>query len=165
MHEQNNIVSARPVFEADHVSWTVPDLGAAVKFYTEVFGAVELFSMGPIDAADLPHDEQGRDWMETHVNVAGARLKLAMLKLTRNLNLQLVQYDKPDDRSQRPLRNCDRGGHHLGLRVDDVMKTVEYLAAHGCTVMDVIEITEGPLAGKKNVYVTDPWGHQLEIVD
>lgn len=156
----------RPVFiEADHVSWTVQDADAVAKFYIDVFGAVELFRMGPLDAADIPVGSDGRDWMESHVNVRGACLTLIMLKLTANLNFQLVQYDKPVDRSATLPRNCDWGGHHLGLKVDDVEKAARYLAAHGCTPMEVIDITEGPLAGKKNLYIQDPWGHQLELVD
>lgn len=156
----------RPTFiEADHVSWTVPDADAVARWYIDVFGATELFRMGPLDAADLPVGADGRDWMESHVNVRGACLTLIMLKLTGNLNFQLVQYDKPADRGETLPRNCDRGGHHLGIKVDDVAKAAAYLAANGCTPMDVIDITEGPLAGKKNLYILDPWGHQLEIVD
>jgi catechol 2,3-dioxygenase-like lactoylglutathione lyase family enzyme len=149
----------------DHVSFTVPDLEAALAFYIDVIGATEMFRMGPLDAAEMPVDADGKDWMETHVGVAGARLTLVMLKLTANMNLQLVQYDKPEDRRQAPPRNCDRGGHHLGLKVDDVDKVVAYLVAHGCTVMETIVIDAGPLAGHKNAYVRDPFGHQLEIVD
>ncbi|TKD50756.1 VOC family protein [Sphingomonas baiyangensis] len=149
----------------DHVSWTVPDLEAAIAFYRDVIGAEELFRMGPLDAADIPAMPDGRDWMAAHVGVPGARLTLAMMKLADNLNFQLVQYDKPDDRGTTLPRNCDRGGHHLGLKVDDVEKAVAYLAAHGCTPMEIIHIDAGPLAGKKNVYVLDPFGHQLEIVD
>ena len=156
----------KPQFlSVDHISWTVPDLEAALRFYVDVIGAEELFRLGPIDAADIPVGEDGRDWMESHVGVAGARLTLVMLKLTDNMNFQLVQYDKPADRRQDVPRNCDRGGHHLGLKVDDVDKAIAYLQAHGCTSLETIEISEGPLAGKKNVYVLDPFGHQLEIVD
>ncbi len=155
----------KPQFlSVDHISWTVPDLEAAVAFYRDVIGAEELFRLGPLDAADIPLDDQGRDWMATHVNVPGARLTLVMMKLTDNMNFQLVQYDKPDDRRQDLPRNCDRGGHHLGLKVDDVDKAIAYLVAHGCTAMEIIHITDGPLAGKKNVYMTDPFGHSLEIV-
>ncbi len=166
MTKQPSSLDERPLFlEADHVSWTVPDLEGAVRFYTEVFGATELFRMGPLDAADIPPGPDGRDWMAAHVNVPGAKLTLVMLKLVPNLNFQLVQYDKPDDRNQVVPRNCDRGGHHLGLKVDDVDKAARYLAAHGCTIMETILIEEGPLAGHKNLYVLDPWGHQLELVD
>jgi catechol 2,3-dioxygenase-like lactoylglutathione lyase family enzyme len=162
-------MSAAPVkptfLAADHISWTVPDLAAAQAFYTEVFGATELFRLGPIDAADIPLGADGRDWMESHVNVKGGKLTLVMLKLFDNLNFQLVQYDKPDDIRQELPRNCDRGGHHLAILVDDVEQAIVYLESKGCKAMDIIHITEGPAAGKKNVYVLDPWGHQLEIVD
>lgn len=156
----------KPTFlSVDHISWTVPDLEAAVAFYRDIIGAEELFRMGPLDAADMPVDANGRDWMATHVNVPGARLTLVMMKLTDNMNFQLVQYDKPADIRHDLPRNCDRGGHHLGLKVDDVEKAIAYLEAHGCTAMEIIHIEEGPLAGKKNVYMTDPFGHSLEIVD
>ncbi len=150
---------------ADHVSFTVGDLDAAVAFYADAFGAEELFRMGPIDAADLPTMSDGRDWMAAHVGIAGARLTLAMLKLTDALNLQLVQYDAPAGRGTVPPRVCDIGGHHLGLRVDDVDQAARYLATKKCTVMNIIALSEGPLAGKKNLYVRDPFGNSLEIVD
>jgi glyoxylase I family protein len=149
----------------DHISWTVPDLDAAVRFYVDVIGAEVLYRLGPIDAADLPRDAQGRDWMQTHVGVADARLTLVMLKLSEHMKFQLVQYDKPVARRQDLPRNCDRGGHHLALRVDAVDATIAYLSAHGCQALETIHIETGPLAGKKNVYVLDPFGHQLEIVD
>ena len=158
--------SDKPVFVGvDHVSWTVPDLDAAVRFYVDVFGAAEVYRMGPIDAADIPLDEHGRDWMQTHVNVPGACLSIAMLKLAPNLNFELFQYDKPADRSSALPRNCDRGGHHIAIKVDDVDKAARYLKANGCTVLETIVMEQGPLAGKKNVYFLDPWGHQLELVD
>jgi catechol 2,3-dioxygenase-like lactoylglutathione lyase family enzyme len=157
---------SRPRFlAADHVSFTVADLDAVARFYIDVFGAELLFRMGPLDAADLPVMPDGRDWMAAHVGVAGARLTLAMFKLTPDLNLQLVQYDKPAPRGGDRPRACDIGGHHLGLRVDDVDKAAAYLRANGCTVMETIAISEGPLAGKKNLYVRDPFGNPLEIVD
>ncbi|HWU02796.1 MAG TPA: VOC family protein [Novosphingobium sp.] len=157
--------SARPIFAADHVSWTVADADAVAQFYIDVLGATELFRMGPLDAADLPAMPDGRDWMAAHVNVPGACLRLIMLKLTDTLNFQLVEYAKPADRTATLPRNCDAGGHHLGLRVEDVQAAAAYLVAHGCTAMNPIEIHEGPLAGKTNLYLLDPWGHQLEIVD
>lgn len=159
-------MTARPRFVAvDHVSWTVPDLVAAIAFYTEAFGASVLYRIGPIDAADIPADASGRDWMETHVGVKGAKLSLAMLQLAPNLKFQLVQYDKPLERRQEAPRNCDRGGHHIGLLVEDVDAAAAWLKERGCSVLETIAMDEGPLAGKKNVYVQDPWGHQLELVD
>lgn len=149
----------------DHVSWTVPDLSAAIAFYTEAFGATVLYQIGPIDASDIPPGPDGRDWMEAHVGVKGAKLTIAMLQLAANLKFQMVQYDKPEDRRQIVPRNCDRGGHHIALLVDDVEAAAAHLAQRGCKVLETIAMDAGPLAGKKNVYVQDPWGHQLELVD
>ncbi|WP_414902153.1 VOC family protein [Sphingomonas flavalba] len=158
--------TARPRFlAADHVSFTVADLDAAVAFYRDVLGARELFRMGPLDGAEIPPLPDGRDWMEAHVGVAGARLTLAMLALFDNLNLQLVQYDAPAGRATAHPRVCDIGGHHLAIRVDDVELAKRYLVAHGCTAMETIAIDAGPLAGKKNLYMRDPFGNPLEIVD
>ncbi|MGB3803170.1 MAG: VOC family protein [Sphingopyxis granuli] len=149
----------------DHVSRTVPDLVRALAFYCDVLGARELYRMGPMDAADIPVGTDGRDWMESHVGVAGASLTLAMIEFDGGARIQLVQYDKPSDRDASPPRNCDLGGHHLAFRVDDVEAAAAWLAEHGCTPMDVIEIDAGPLAGKKNLYILDPFGLQLELVD
>jgi glyoxylase I family protein len=158
--------AARPDFVAvDHVSWTVPDLAAAIDFYSGTFGAKVLYQIGPIDSADIPKDEQGRDWMETHVGVKGARLTLAMLQLAPNLKFQLVQYDKPADRRQEVPRNCDRGGHHIAFLVKDVNGAAAWLKQRGCKVFESIAMDSGPLAGKTNIYVSDPWGHTLELVD
>lgn len=155
----------RPVFTVDHMSRTVADIDAALRFYGDVLGAVELFRMGPLDAADMPPGADGRDWMEAHVNVSGARLTLAMLQFPGGGCLQLVAYDKPGSATATPPRNCDLGGNHLGLRVDDVPAAIAWLEAHGCVAMAPIAIDAGPLAGKTNQYVLDPFGLQLEIVD
>jgi glyoxylase I family protein len=159
-------MAVRPRFLAvDHVSRTVPDLQAAIAFYTDAVGASVLFQVGPIDAADIPAGPDGKDWMEAHVGVKGAKLTLAMLQLAPNLKVQLVQYDKPSDRKQIMPRNCDLGGHHVALLVEDVEAAAAWLAQKGCTVLETIAMDAGPLAGKKNVYVSDPWGQQFELVD
>lgn len=158
--------AVRPKFLAvDHVSRTVPELAAACRFYLEVLGAQLLYQIGPVDAADIPSDADGRDWMESHVGVKGARLTLAMLQLAPNLKLQLVQYDKPDDRVRQAPRNCDLGGHHIALLVEDTRAAGAWLSKHGCVVLEEIAMDQGPLAGKSNIYVRDPWGLHFELVD
>ena len=150
----------------DHVGLTVPDLDAGVKFYAEVIGGVELYRMGPFDAAEMPAVADGRDWTEAHINVAGAKLMIAMLQVGPNLMLELFQYDRPADRRTTPPRNCDHGGHHVAFKVDDLDAAKAYLADHGCVVMDgPIVLDEGPCAGLRINYVLDPWGNQLELVE
>lgn len=149
----------------DHVALTVPDLDAAVAFYRDVIGGVELYRLGPFDAADLPKMPDGRDWTEAHVNVPGARVSIAMLKIGPNMMLELFRYEKPSDARREPPRNCDIGGHHIGFRVKDIAVATAYLREKGVRVMERIVLDQGPCAGMKVNYFLDPWGNQLELLE
>lgn len=150
----------------DHVSLTVPDLDAAVRFYCDVIGGMELYRVGPFDAAALPRMPDGRDWTEAHLGVAGARLTLAVLQIGSNLMLELFQYDRPHDKKSLPPRNCDNGGHHLALKVADIQEAVSFLRAKGLVVMEgPVTMETGPTAGLKWIYFLDPWGNQLELFE
>jgi catechol 2,3-dioxygenase-like lactoylglutathione lyase family enzyme len=155
--------SSLAVMRADHVGLTVPDLDAAVAFYTDAFEARELFRMGPFDAADLPRSADG-DWTERHVNVRDARLRFAVLELAPGLRLELFAYERPSDVRTTAPRNCDVGGHHIGLCVEDLDAATTVLRGRGVTVLEPIVIDEGPMAGTRSAYVVDPWGNHLELV-
>jgi catechol 2,3-dioxygenase-like lactoylglutathione lyase family enzyme len=150
----------------DHVAVTVPDLDGAVRFYRDLFGASELYRLGPFDSADLPPMPDGRDWSEAHVNVRGARLTLVMLQLGPQLMLELFQYEKPEDARKTPPRNCDFGGHHIAFRVRDLEAAKVFLQENNVHLMaGPIVISGGPRAGMKVQYFLDPWGNQLELVE
>lgn len=150
----------------DHISITVPDLDAAVEFYCRILGAEVAYRLGPIDAADIPLQADGRDWMEAHVNVKGACLSIAMLKFGSNVMMEFFQYDKPADRKSSPPRNCDAGGHHFALKVDLLEPALEHLKENGCTLMDgPIDFPEGPTAGCRSQYLIDPWGNFIELME
>lgn len=150
----------------DHIGLTVPDLEAAIGFYAEVLGGHELYRIGPFDAAEMPRMDDGRDWTEAHVNVADARLTIAMLQIGPNLMLELFQYERPADQRRTPPRNCDWGGHHIAFKVADLDAAAAYLAARGCKVMaGPIVLDQGPCATTRVNYVLDPWGNQLELVE
>jgi glyoxylase I family protein len=149
----------------DHVSLTVQDLDAAGEFYTEVFGAELHYRMGPFDAAEIPRMDDGRDWTAAHINVPGARLKIAMLKLPDSMGMELFEYEKPEDAVQTPPRNCDVGSRHVCIEVGDLDAAVDYLKQHGCTPMaGSIDMLEGPCPPSRSWYVLDPFGNQLELV-
>jgi glyoxylase I family protein len=152
------------LLRADHVALTVPDLDAAVAFYAGAFEARELFRMGPFDAKDMPRSSDGRDWTDTHVDVPDARLQFAVLELAPGLRLELFAYERPTDVRASAPRNCDVGGHHVGLVVDDLEAARSELRDRGVTVLEPIVIDEGPMAGTRSAYVVDPWGNHLELV-
>ena len=108
----------------------------------------------------------GRDWTEAHVDVAGARLKLAMLQLGPHMKLELFEYERPTDARTTPPRNCDAGGHHIAFRVENIDAAIAYVKEKGLRVMaGPTHLTEGPAAGLKFIYVMDPWGNQLELIE
>ncbi|MDT8319714.1 MAG: VOC family protein [Xanthomonadales bacterium] len=155
-----------PFKRVDHISLTVPDLEAAIEFYTSVFGAELDYRMGPFDAAEIPRMEDGRDWTEAHINVPGARLEIAMLKFADGLGMELFRYEKPDDAAKAPPRNCDVGSRHLCIEVTDLDDAVKFLEASGCTPMaGSIDMEDGPCPPSRSWYVLDPFGNQLELVE
>jgi catechol 2,3-dioxygenase-like lactoylglutathione lyase family enzyme len=160
-----NAGSLPGLVRADHVGLTVPDLEDAVRFYTDVIGGVELYRLGPFDAAELPAMADGRDWTEAHVNVAGARLQFAVIRLGDDFMLELFEYEKPKDAARTPPRNSDVGGHHLALKVADVEAASAFLRERGVQLMERIEIEEGPAAGRRGNYFLDPFGNHLELVE
>jgi len=145
---------------ADHVAFTVPDLDEAVRFFTELFGAEELYRSrrGP-DAAFMPE----------HFEVpADAVLELAMLRLPPNLNLELFTWRSADRRLVHP-RMSDAGGHHLAFTVDDVDACTEVLrAVPGVRILGhrkEVGADSPHVAGNRWVYIVTPWGLHLELVD
>jgi catechol 2,3-dioxygenase-like lactoylglutathione lyase family enzyme len=150
----------------DHIALTIPDLDAGVRFYCDAIGGIELYRLGPFDARELPRMADGRDWTEAHCNVAGARVWIAMLQLAGGTFLELFRYEAPVDARTQPPRNCDIGGHHLAIRVENLEAAKAYLHEIGLRVMaGPIVIPEGPCAGLRANYFLDPWGNQLEIVE
>ncbi len=150
----------------DHVALTVPTLKDGIAFYRDVIGATLLYQIGPFDAAELPGMPDGRDWSEAHINVAGARVHIAMLQVGPNLMLELFEYEKPESRRTEPPRNCDFGGHHIAFKVTDLDRAIQYLRDHGLRVMaGPIVLDDGPCAGLRVNYFLDPFGNQLELVE
>lgn len=145
---------------ADHVAFTVPDLDQAVAFFTEVFGAEELYrsTRGP-DATFMT---------ENFAMPTDSALHLSMLRLPPNLNLELFQWTGSDLQSSPP-RAGDAGGHHLAFEVQDVDVAVEYLrTVPGVEILGAVKQVgqDSPfVAGNRWTYLKTPWGLLLELVD
>lgn len=144
----------------DHVAFTVPDLDDATHLFTVLLGAEVLYesTRGP-DAAMMPK----------HFGVpADAHLKLRMLRLPPNLNVELFQWWSAD-RSPVFPRASDAGGHHLCFVVDDVDDVVT--AVTGLPAIEILgarkEVAgDSPaVAGNRWVYARTSWGLILEFVD
>jgi catechol 2,3-dioxygenase-like lactoylglutathione lyase family enzyme len=143
---------------AEHVGFTVPDLDAAVAFFTQVIGCTKAYQIGPFQADD--------DWMQRQLGVHPRAIlrKLAMLRCKTGPNFEIFEYEV-DGQVVTPPANSDVGGHHLAFYVTDIAAAVTYLKAQGLTVQgDVVTMQEGPSKGLSWVYFLSPWGMQLELV-
>jgi catechol 2,3-dioxygenase-like lactoylglutathione lyase family enzyme len=144
---------------ADHIGFTVPDLEEAVRFFVDVIGCDEVFSLGPF------RDDDG-GWMAENLNVDPRAIipGIRMLRCKNGANIEIFEYEaKGQQRSQ--TRNSDIGGHHIAFYVEDMSSAVEHLRSHGAQIQGEPKVmTEGPNAGLSWVYFLTPWGMQLELV-
>lgn len=148
----------------DHVAWSVAQMAPVIAFYQRVFGAQILYRIGPVDAAQLPRQADGRDWTEAHLGIAGARLDLVLLGLPGGIRLELFSYAEPASATSAPLPGNHVGSHHLGIEVDDMAAAAQRLRDNGCTVLERIAFADGPTAGSQFQYFLDPWRNILELV-
>jgi catechol 2,3-dioxygenase-like lactoylglutathione lyase family enzyme len=142
----------------EHVGFTVPDLDAAVAFFTEVIGCTKAYEIGPFMADD--------DWMARQLGVHPRAVlrKLAMLRCKTGPNFEIFEYEVAGQ-VVTPPANSDVGGHHLAFYVTDINTAVAYLKSCGLTVQgDVVTMQDGPSKGLSWVYFLSPWGMQLELV-
>jgi catechol 2,3-dioxygenase-like lactoylglutathione lyase family enzyme len=143
----------------DHIGFTVPDLEEAVRFFVDVIGCEEVFSLGPF------RDDDG-DWMVQNLNVAPRAVipGIRMLRCGNASNLEIFEYEVEGQARTQP-RNSDVGGHHIAFYVEDIDASIEHLRSHGVQIIGSPKLmTEGPNAGLRWVYFLTPWLMQLELV-
>ncbi|MAP63985.1 MAG: glyoxalase [Microbacterium sp.] len=144
----------------EHIGFTVPDIDEACDFFINVLGAEELF----VAATDFRNDDT--DWMTEHLRVHPRSVikEFRYLRLGNGSNLEIFQYDAPDQ-AATPPKNSDIGGHHLAFYVDDIDEAIAYLREQGVEVLgEPTSYTEGPNLGLTWCYFMAPWGMQLEVV-
>jgi catechol 2,3-dioxygenase-like lactoylglutathione lyase family enzyme len=142
----------------DHIGFTVPDLDEAVRFFVDVIGCQEVFSLGPF------RDDEG-NWMAENLGVdpRAVILGIRMLRCRNGANFEVFQYEAAGQRREPP-RNSDVGGHQIALYVED-MGALDHLRSHGVRIFGEPKVmSEGANAGLSWVYFLAPWGLQLELV-
>lgn len=141
------IISARHV---DHIGLTVPNLEQAVSFFQEALGAQLLWRVGPFH--------------ETPTGFPIQSVCIAMLRLGPNLNVELLAYDAPQQRTEMPS-NVDLGAAHIAFFVDDIDAAAESLKSHGAELLHgPIRGAGKPKQGEQIWYFKTPWGAFMEIL-
>ena len=144
------------ILAADHTGITVSNLERSLHFWQNVLG-FEL-SHTAYQTGELAREITG---------VAGAELKLAVLKAPGGHKIELLEYLAPPDRTKHAdLRPCDVGSVHVALTVNDLDAILQRIAACGWkTAGKPQTLQSGPNDGKRVVYVRDPDGTTIELME
>jgi catechol 2,3-dioxygenase-like lactoylglutathione lyase family enzyme len=140
-----------------HAGLVVRDLDRSIYFYHDIL--------------QLPFANEPTPWfsgpqLETGVGVPGAVLRQVSLWTGEHSTMELIEYRNRPESSTAPVPNNFMGAAHVCFKVDDVQAKKAELEAKGVKFYsDVNVVDEGPLAGWRWVYFSDPDGLALELVE
>ncbi len=138
-----------------HFSIACSDADRSIAFYRDLLG-FELVAEREIEPGGF---------VEQITGVDGARVRIVHLQRD-GFNLELLQYKEPrGDTRARGLEHA--GSAHICLITDDMDATYEQLTSQGVTARSKggpVTVTGGPNDGGKGLYVEDPDGNAVELV-
>ena len=137
----------------NHVSFTVPDMERALRFWTEAMG-FEARSVSP----------RTGDWQAKVTGVSGAQLMVAHL-YGHATHLELIEYTDGAATMGRidPNMPC---AAHVCFEVTDIDSTWSRLIAAGARPQGEIALVDtGPVKGLRAGYLRDPCGIIIELVE
>jgi len=143
------------ILAADHTGITVSNLERSLAFWRDVLGF------------ELSHTAHQTGEMAREITgVAGAEIKLAVVKAPGGHKVELLEYLGPADRKrQADLSPCDAGSVHVALIVEDLDAVLGAINASGWKAAGKPQtLQSGPNAGKRVVYVRDPDGTTIEFM-
>lgn len=144
------------IISADHTGITVSNLERSLAFWRDVLGF------------ELSHTaHQTGELAEEITGIAGAEIKLAVVKTPGGHKIELLEYFAPLDRKRHAdVRPCDVGSVHVALTVNNLDAILQRIAASGWkTAGKPQTLKSGPNAGKRVVYVRDPDGTTIEFME
>jgi glyoxylase I family protein len=141
------------IVAADHTGITVSNLERSLAFWRDVLGF------------ELSHRAHQKGELASEITgVPGAEISLAVLKAPGH-KIELLEYHAPLDRKQVDLRPCDVGSAHVALNVDNLDAVLDAIAASGWKAAGQPQtLQSGPNAGRRVVYVRDPDGTTIELM-
>ena len=142
-----------PIARLSHIGICVSELGRSLHFYRDLLG------FGVVSDLNVEGEE-----IDRLLEIDGVKLKAVYLRRD-GTTIELLEFAAPGHTgagTPRPMNAL--GLTHLSLRVDDLTATVQTLRREGVAVIDRTSITN-PALGSAAVFVTDPDGTRIELVE
>jgi catechol 2,3-dioxygenase-like lactoylglutathione lyase family enzyme len=141
------------ILSADHTGITVSNLERSLEFWRDVLGF------------ELSHRAHQTGQLAAEITgTPGAEILIAVLKAPGH-KIELLEYRAPADRVHLRPRPCDVGSIHVALTVDDLDAVLEKIASSGWIAAGKPQtLTVGPNAGRRVIYVRDPDGTTIELM-
>lgn len=145
-----------PIIGVHHAGIIVKDLDRSIYFYHDVLGLPFITEPSPwFSGEDLAKG----------VGVPGASLRQACLGVAET-QVELIEYGNREDDHNEAVHQNHLGAMHVALRVDDIVAEKARLEAAGVEFLSEINIVDdGVLAGWRWVYLHDPDGITIELVE
>jgi lactoylglutathione lyase len=136
-----------------HGGITVSDMDRSLTFYRDGLGLEVEFDR----LLDAPY-------LKEVLGLSFESLRAAYLRIPGGGFVELLEY-RGVERLSAASRPCDFGAGHLCLYVDDVAGMWARLRQQGVRArsVDAVDITAGPNAGARSIYLADPDGYPVEL--
>jgi len=149
-----NSNAAQRVAGVGHFGIQVADIERSIAFYEQLLG-LELVARWTRD----------QDYIQDLVGYPGVELHVAVFRLPKtDACLEVLEY-KNVERTPVDPGTANPGTAHLCLYVDDVEAAYERLSEAGVKFVSGVQIpTAGPSTGGRVVYMLDPDGIRIELL-
>ena len=107
----------------EHFSFTVSRLEDSLDFFCNKLG-LEASPITEVENSDV----------QKIIGMPEARLRISLVKLPHNNNIELIQYIRPEGKSL-DLTTCNTGTAHIAFEVSDITALHEKLCSQGVTFL------------------------------
>ncbi|MFP4564515.1 MAG: VOC family protein [Spirochaetia bacterium] len=141
-----------------HSAVSVVDIEKSIAFYRDLLGLELLFG---------PTPEASGEELSRSLGVENVRLRQAVLRVPGTDNqIELLEYSGENRPARRQLPQNAPGHAHIAFQVDDMGAMIERLEEKGVDFFPgPTRIDEGPLSGWSWLYLKDPEGTVIELVE
>ncbi|MEK4306739.1 MULTISPECIES: VOC family protein [Oceanobacillus] len=139
-----------------HSGITVRSLSESLNFYVDLLG-LELLSTQTVTA----------DYVFKIVEIPGLeKVEIAFVKIPGGNEIEILEYGGPKTYPGN-ARSCDYGTGHICLKVDDLESIYKDFKEKGVQFQSkgVVDITSGANKGAKALYMLDPDGYIIELME